>query len=198
MNPEDLDPILRAARIPERPDAYWQRFPDRVIGRLGHADRRPPLPFGRLFALIAGAAVCGLVLGFVLWHRDGRAVDEASLRDGRALRELVARYANHLQAVELDGNGFHTQLSAFADVAPSDPIWLEIREGADRRVIVTFSGQRIRCGGRDVVVLCDVGGQVLLVGDGFFWSQHASAGAAGKFQIRAEQILRNPKKGVTL
>jgi hypothetical protein len=198
MSPDSLDPLLRKAKVPAQTDDYWNRFPDRVVTRLRHAETPAAIPYGRLCVLLFGAAAFGLIIGFALWHRGAGARDEAGLRDGRVLRELAAQYSNRLQAVVLDGSGLHAQLSAAADVSPSDPIWLEIRDGRDRRVIVTFSGQRIRCGDRNVIVLSDVGGQVMLVGDGFFWSQQVSAGAADKFQIRAEQLLKKPKTGVSL
>ena len=60
--------------------------------------------------------------------------------------------------------------------------------GKALRVIATFSGQMVQCGGKNVMVLSDGAGQVMLVGDGFFWSSQISAGVAGDVRILAEQI----------
>jgi len=198
MNPRDLDKYLREARVPERPDDYWSEFPGRVIerARTERVAAIRPAPW-RLGAAAALAAAFGLVLGFVLWHRHAAAGDAyGSLRDGRVLRELQTRYPGRLQAIIQDGSGLHTQLSDSADVSASDPILLEIRDGKDQRVVVTFSGQLVRCGDRNVMVLSDLGGQVMLVGDGFFWSRQASSGLADVVHIRAERItseLGRPK-----
>jgi hypothetical protein len=188
MSPDELDRILREGRVPGRPDEYWEAFPGLVRQRLPvkmeTAHRRWRLGFA-----LAAATACGLLLGFVLWHRHpppGYAYD--SFKDGRILRELQAQYPGRLQAIVQDGSGLHAQLSDSADVSASDPILLEIRDGKDHRVIVTFSGQLVRCGSRNVMVLSDISGQVMLVGDGFFWSHQASTGLEGFVQVRAEKI----------
>jgi hypothetical protein len=190
MNQFDLDRLLQEGRVPDRSDDYWNGFPDSVIRRL-RMERISPAPheFWRLATGSAIAAVCGLALGFSIWHRTAASSDRYKpLWDGRVVQELMAQYSGRLQAIIQDENGLHTQLSEASDVSESDPIWLEIRDGADHRVIVTFSGQRIRCGGKNVIVLSDVGGQIMLVGDGFFWSPQVAAGLADKVQIRAEQF----------
>jgi hypothetical protein len=196
MNPEDMDRILREARVPERSEDYWREFPARVIERARTervaALRPPPWRLGIAAAL---AAAFGLVAGFALWHRNIPPGDAyGNLRDGRVLRELQTRYPGRLQAIVQDGSGLHTQLSESANVSESDPILLEIRDGKDERVVVTFSGQLVRCGDRNLMVLSDLGGQVMLVGDGFFWSRQASAGLTDMVHIRAEQIPNEPRR----
>jgi hypothetical protein len=192
MNKGSIDRIFRDAGVPDCPEDYWNRFPDRVINSLKATRQAPvragPLPW-RLGGALIAAAACGLVLGFVFWHRHlPRDGNYGALRDGRVLRELQAQYPGRLQAIIQDGSGLHTQLSDAADVSMSDPILLEIRDGADHRVIVTFSGQLVRCGGRNVMVLSDAGDQVILVGEGFFWSRKASAGLSKALRIQAEPM----------
>jgi hypothetical protein len=194
MNPDDVDRLVREVRSPERGDGYWRDFPGQVVRRLrterAGAVRLRPLRLGAAFAV---AAACGLIIGFALWHRGLPAADPyVAMRDGRVLREMQKQYPGRLQAIIQDESGLRTQLSDVADVSPSEPILLEIRDGRDRRVIVTFSGQLVRLGDRSVTVLSDVGGQVMLFGDGFFWSRQASAGRADLVQIRAEQIPDGP------
>jgi hypothetical protein len=196
MNPEDMDRLLREARVPERSEGYWNDFPARVIERT-RTERMAALRprQWRLGIAAALAAAFGLVAGFAFWHRHLPSADAyGSLRDGRVLRELQTRYPGRLQAIIQDGSGLHTQLSESADVSESAPILLEIRDGKDERVVVTFSGQLVRCGDRNVMVLSDLGGQVMLVGDGFFWSRQASSGLAGMIHIRAEQIPGEPRR----
>jgi hypothetical protein len=192
MNKDDLDRILKGAKAPERQDDYWNEFPARVIRGLQSGSpslsRARPSPW-RLGGALAAAAALGLVIGFALWHRhQPQGDDYASLRDGRVLREMQIQYPGRLQAVIQDQDGLHTQLSEAADVPMSDPVLLEIRDGRDHRVVVTFSGQLVRCGGKNVMVLSDAAGQVMLVGEGFFWSRQASAGLSQALKIQAEQM----------
>jgi hypothetical protein len=169
MNQDELDQILRSSRLPERTETYWEGFPRRVTQRL-EIELEVPIRSSP-------------------WHPfspwDDRFV---ALYDGRVLRQMQAQYPGRLQAIIQDGSGVHPQLSAAANVSMSNPVLLEIRDGKDHRVIVTFSGQLVKCGGRDVMVLSDVGGQVMLVGDGFFWSRQASSGLSDTVHIQAEQI----------
>jgi hypothetical protein len=192
MNKDELDRILREAREPGCPDEYWSGFPGRVVRSL-KSGRQAPAPARRspwrLVAAMATAAACGLVLGFALWHRHFPREDGyGALRDGSVLRDLQAQYPGRLQAIIQDGSGLHTQLSDVADVSMSNPVLLEIRDGTDHRVVVTFSGQLVRCGGKNVMVLSDAGGQVMLVGEGFFWSRQASTGLSGALRIQAERM----------
>jgi rRNA maturation protein Nop10 len=154
MNEDKLNQILRSARVPERPDEYWGGFPGSVIKRL-QVERKVPVRSGpwRLAAALVAAVACGLFLGFVLWHRFSPQEDRfVALRDGRVLREMQAEYPGRLQAIIQDGSGVHTQLSEAANISMSNPVLLEIRDGRDHRVIVTFSGQVVQCGGRSVMV----------------------------------------------
>lgn len=189
MNEPELNRLLRESKMPDRSEGYWDRFPDRVVGRLQAAGTYEAKSQPWRLAALTMAAAFGLVMGFILWHRAPPSAETfATLRDGPVLRELLRQYPGRVHAIIQDGNGLHTLLSKDADVSPSDPIWLEIRDGEAHRVIVTFSGQKIRCGGTDVIVLSDLEGRVILIGDGFFWSRQISTGSAEKVQIRAEQI----------
>lgn len=187
MNESDLRRLLRGAPAPDLPDAYWDAFPGRVAGRLRDGAGAPVRPPVRLGAWLALAGACGLALGFALWHRPPPSPADP-LRDGRVLREWLARYPGRVRSLVMDASGLHPQLSEAPDIPSEDPIWLEIGDSANPRDIVTFSGQLVRCGDRDVMVLSDVGGQVMLIGDGFFWSRQASAGTAERLRIRAQRI----------
>ena len=198
MNDDELDRLLRSSKVPELSDEYWRRLPNQVIQRLSENSEKPNrFKSWRLNLALAAAAACGLVLILALWHRNSQLSDAYNtLRDGRVLREMQAQYPGRLKAIIQDWTGLHTELSDIADVPTSDPICLEIRDGKDYRVIVTFSGQQIQCGGRNVIVVSDLGGRIMLIGDEFFWSRQVSAGLAEMVKIRGEHIpiIRVPSK----
>jgi len=187
MNRDELDHLLRSLRVPEATEEFREALPGSVFsaitrGEGAHKTRRLTLGF-------AAAAACGLLIGFLLWHRPlSYERQAAAMEDGRTLHDLLTRYPGRLQAIIQDATGLHTQVSDRGEVSTSNPVWLEIKDGSDQQVVVTFSGQRIRCEGHDVVVLTDTSGDVMLVGDGFFWSRGATVGVAGTVQIRAGKI----------
>ena len=62
MNNSELESILKRARLPERPEEFWEMFPRQVASRLGrtheqesHAEQRPFLRWAWGLA----AVVCG-------------------------------------------------------------------------------------------------------------------------------------------
>ena len=192
MKKPDLNELLKGARLPDWPDDYWDRFPETVVRRLRKESYAVAEKQSWHMAAIAAAATCGLILGFILWHRAPLSGDRSStLTDGPLLRRILQQYPGRLRAIIQDGSGLHTLLSKEADVSPSDPILLDIKNGDASCIIVTFSGQRIRYGGTDVMVLSDLEGHVILIGDGFFWSREISTGSAAKISIRATQIPKS-------
>jgi len=191
MKRDELDRLLAQSRVPEPPDAYWDAFPGRVIRSL-QADARvrdtPPRTRLLIAALAATAGVLA-ALSLSLWIvRPQPTPPGEALRDGRALGAMLARFPGRLRAVTRDKEGLHTLLSSTADIATSDPVWLEIREGGTYRVIATFSGQKITTGQGDAIVLADRSGHVMLIGDAFFWSQEVSAGLHGSIRLQAAPI----------
>jgi hypothetical protein len=193
MTPEDLKSLARSSLDPERPDAHWADFPARVVAGL-RAGARPAARSRHLELAIAlaASAACGLIVGFALWHgRTAGAGSYESLRDGRMLRAQLTLYAGRLEAIVRDRNGLRTQLAAAPSVATGDPVCVEIRDGDERQVVVTFSGQPIKLADRAVMVLSD-GGQVILVGRDFLWTPSGAAGAASRLQIRAALIPPEP------
>jgi hypothetical protein len=198
MNSDELDRMLGKAEVPKRSDTFWSTLPGRVVRRIEtEATLAPRRWVWQLGTASAIAACCGLAIGFVLWHRNVRELDDyAAMRDGRTLRALQDRYPGRLQAIVRDASGLHTLLSDDAAPATSDPVWLDIQDGGDRRVVVTFSGQLVRCQGKDVMVLSDAAGHVILVGEGFLWSRQATAGLGSALRIQAEEIaISRPHQG---
>jgi hypothetical protein len=191
MNREDLERELAGCRVPARPDDYWEAFPARVIGSLRADSKRCAEPWrtrlliGTLSAAAGALAMLGLSL---LHHRSQPPAQAEALSDGRLLGAMLAKFPGRLRAVTRDGTGLHTDVSDSADVATSDPVWLEIHEGGVDRVIATFSGQKVSTALGDAIVLVDRSGHVMLVGDAFFWSQEVSAGLPGGIRLRAARI----------
>lgn len=191
MNQDELSQLLRKAPAPQRPDSYWDEFPRRIVADLkgrgtGERDARAVFPWA---ALLAGAVVFAGLMAVSLWK--GHAEPPASaeeMKDGRTLSAMLAKYPGRLRAVIRDRQGVHPLVSDGSDVATTDPLWLEIDDGAERRIVATFSGQRIPVGGDYAVVLIDPSGHVMLVGRSLFWSQGLSTGLSGGIQVKASQI----------
>jgi hypothetical protein len=191
MKRDDLDRLLRQSHVPELPDAYWDAFPGRVVRSLQTDAKRRDEPRHTRFVITTLAAAAGAfaILSLSLWiSRPQPSLSGESLKDGRILGVMLAKFPGRLRAVTRDNKGLHTLLSSTTDVATSDPVWLEIREGGSDRVIATFSGQTISTERGNAIVLTDRSGHVMLIGDAFFWSQEVSAGLPGDIRLQAAQI----------
>jgi len=171
MTPEELKSLAQASAEPAWPDFHWEEFPGRVVAGLRAGARPTTAPRHLKLAIaLAAAATCGLMAGFALWY--GNAANSGtfeSLRDGQMLRAQLTRYAGRLEAIVHDRSGLRTRLAKTPSVATADPVCVEIRDGDERQVVVTFSGQPIQLVDRTVMVLSD-GGQVILIGRDFLWT----------------------------
>lgn len=189
---DDLDDLLREARVPEPPEEWWRRLPAKVVLRAfaaGEAPRArsPRSPWFRLGFTLAPAAL-GLALGFLLWHRADRSDPYRQLENGKEWRAVAAQYGARVRAIVRDEQGLHVVLADRADVPAATPIWVELQSGAERRAMVTMSGQEVTVGGRKLQVLADPAGKLILIGPDFFWSEEAQAGAAEHLQVRSHAL----------
>lgn len=193
MKDDDLENQLRAARVPERDEDYWLRFPQTVLGRIGAArtqrHRSSRRRQGLLLAAAAGA--CGLAAGLLLSHRPPRPDAYARLESGQALRETVPLYLGRLRAIEQEGDSLRLVLSKDRDVPPSLPVWVEIDDGHSRRVLDTFSGQSFRLGDQTVQVLANPEGEVMLVGERFLWTNRGPAAPEPAIHAKARVLARD-------
>ena len=200
MNDSELDKTLQAARVPERPDEYWEAFPQRVLGELRAAPAERPVvtrPERRWQPRLAwgfGLAAACLLIGVVSFNfglrqgRNGKPDAFAWLQNEHALREVLTLFPNRVRAIIQDEHGVQLVLSEQADVPASTPLWIKVCDGKQCRAIVTFSGQELQIARDKVEVLADAQGRIVLVGDRLFWSSAEPDRAAGSLRIQARPL----------
>ncbi|MGA3179935.1 MAG: hypothetical protein ABSF38_06295 [Verrucomicrobiota bacterium] len=110
MKDFDLESELKALRVPERGQEFWDAFPQRVLAQLRSAPA--PQPVRRMapprLAWAAGLALACLAAAFCLWQsRTERAVCYAFLRDERELRRTIQHFPDHVRALMQDEHGLH-------------------------------------------------------------------------------------------
>jgi hypothetical protein len=110
MKDFDLESKVKAVRVPERDDDYWEAFPRRVLAELRRVPVERPARRAFLPGLLWGGrlALACLMLGFCLWQsRMPRALSHALLKDEQELRQSVARFHHNLGRLMQDEHGLH-------------------------------------------------------------------------------------------
>ncbi|MGN6555170.1 MAG: hypothetical protein ACTHLW_15800 [Verrucomicrobiota bacterium] len=209
MKNQELEQMLKIARLPEREESYWVRFPGQVMTKIQERaagvrslPRRHSL--APLFATLLGglrlkpvfalalAGVCvGLGFVFGLWtanHSSENATQLAVVR--KYYQELEALFPNQIRAVIFDAHGARLELAERADVPVSPPLFLRIGGPQGCQEFVTFSGQSIRIHGESCEVLLDQRGDVLLVGERSVWSSSEPRGKAGAYRVEAGPLYK--------
>jgi hypothetical protein len=194
MNNSELNRILKAAKVPERPKEFWTQFPRRVTARLHWkstaADARASNWFPRLAWSLAAVGVC-LAIGFLAGHRTSRndaVAENGLLQNAKVIEEMLAMFPNRVRAVVQDEHGLNLVLSEKDDVPASAPLWVKVCDGKNCSAIVTFSGQDIKVGGQAVTVLADAQGKIILAGDNFLWSNGEPLVAGNHLKIEARTL----------
>ena len=194
MNNSELDKILKSAKVPERPVEFWHQFPRRVTSRLhwksGAAQKRAASQFPRFAWALASVAVC-LLLGVFIgtWRGHREAVAESGLlQNEKVIKEMLAMFPNRVRAVVQDEHGLNVVLSDKENMPVSTPLWIKVCDGKKCAAMVTFSGQEIRLGQRNVTVLSDASGKIILAGDNFLWSNGEALLADGALKIEAKSL----------
>jgi hypothetical protein len=188
----DLDRVLKSAKAPERPPEFWDQFPRRVSARIkgqeGRRVRSEKVSLGKRWLLFAlsGAAACVLI-GFFGSHWQGRTDLAGSLQNQKLVSEVLTMFPNQVQAIIQDEHGMKLSLADVPNVPSSVPLWIQVCDGNRCWSIVTFSGQTVQVAGKNVEVLSEGSGGVMLVGDQFFWSSE-NAGASRNFRIVARPL----------
>ena len=193
MNNEELDRILKSAKMPSRPEEYWTRFPQRVESRLhwkpaAAVERRTPwlprLAWG--FATVAACLLAGFFVGH--WRSATEAKANGLLQNAKVIKETLAMFPNRVRAIVQDEHGLSLVLSEKDDVPLSSPLWVKVCDGNQCLALVTFSGQEVQLAGRKVTVLSDAQGGVLLVGSDFVWSSKEKVYANNQLKIEAKNL----------
>ncbi|HUA38302.1 MAG TPA: hypothetical protein VMA35_07865 [Candidatus Sulfopaludibacter sp.] len=196
MNNSELDDILRKARVSEPPGELWDLFPRRIISRLN----QPAAPVVRAgpgwsprLAWGLAAAICVLA-AFAIGHWRGRMETKAAendvLQSAKLIRETLATFPHQVRAIVGDKNGLHLILSDHNDVPDSTPIYIRVCDGKQCASFVTFSGQEIAMAGREVTVLSDARGGVILTGNRFLWSSDERVAVDNGWKIEARNLGR--------
>ena len=198
MNDAELNDLLKSARVPERPDAYWERFPRRVILRLQDREAkyetsRARPDFSRIFQTwgIRLALTSGLVLltFAAFWWRKSESLsrDRDFVKVQKYFHEIDTLFPRQVRAIVFDRQGTRLLLAEKPNVSESQPVYLKICNGKGCQELVTFSGQRIEVNN----VLCEVlitrQDEVIIVGEKLFWGSHESR-APAQYRIEAKLL----------
>ena len=205
MKNSELDQILRSAPVPDRPGAYWDQFPRRVMAktdRLGtRADAETNHPRTEPFWLRSrfqfatvglGLAIIGLLLGFVLgfWQRRNLSITGPQLAVARKyFQEIETLFPGQVQAIVFDPQGPHLVLAEHSNVPASSPLYLRICGPKGCQSYVTFSGQQIRINGETCEVLLDHQDNVLLVGQDWVLSTAQAPAKRARYQVSARPLM---------
>lgn len=193
LREEELNELLRTARVPERTPEYWDEFPQTVVRQLARSVRCVPEPaaHGHFWAWGLGLATACLVLGFFAGFRRGHAAgfSTAELAESRKIyHELAELFPDRLQTVLLDGRGSQLVLAVDAQPPASAPLLVQICHAGVCRSFITFSGQRVALDGETFEVLSDARGNVLVVGERLAWNSGEPRKAAAGYRIRATAL----------
>jgi hypothetical protein len=108
MNDFELESRLKAVRVPEKPDGYWEDFPGQVRLQL-----RPPVTMERAqtrwmpqWAWNSGLALACVVLSLSLWP-----VLQTVAKDERNLQRDAARFPHQLHLLMADEHGMQYLVS---------------------------------------------------------------------------------------
>ena len=204
MKNSELDQILKSAPVPDRPGAYWDQFPQRVMAKTNwlrtradaganHPRTEPFWLRSRFqFATVGlGLAIIGLLLGFVLGFWQGRnlSITGPQLAAARKyFQEIETLFPGQVQAIVFDQQGPHLVLAERSNVPASSPLYLRICGPKGCQDYVTFSGQQIRFNGETCEVLLDRQGNVLLVGQQWVLSTAQASAKNARYQVAARPL----------
>lgn len=182
---DELNKLLRASRVPERTEGYWENFPRRVTARLrDEPSRKPAWHRGAwIWGLVTASVALAVGVGVWTRSRGPAAPDYAKL-----YREIEAMFPNQVRAIIVDEHGVRLDLADRANVPTSIPLRVRVCDERQCRTFITFSGQQIHINGQKWDVLADGRGHVLVVGRSLVWSSAEPTDPAGVYRIEAEPL----------
>jgi len=192
MNNSGLDSILKKARVPERPDDFWEFFPRRVINGLA---RNPSLS-GRARAdhsflarwAWALATAVGVLAAVLAIHWNGAKTSPDVLASLKLVDETMAMFPHRVRAIVQDEHGLRLMLSEQGDVPASTPLYVKICDGRHCSSLVTFSGQEVQFAGQTLTVLADAHGGIILEGNKLLWSSTEPLYSDNHLKIEAKNL----------
>jgi hypothetical protein len=193
MKDSELNRLLKATKVPARPPEFWVQFPRRVTARLHWKPAATSAAAAPRFPRLGwalGLAACVLIT-FFIGYRHGHTkatAENGFLQNEKVIKEMLATFPNRVRGIVQDERGLNVVLSDKDDVPVSTPLWVQICDGKNCSAMVTFSGQEIRLGQRNVTVLSDASGKIILAGDNFLWSNGQTLLADSKLKIEAKTL----------
>lgn len=192
MNDGQLDRLLRSNHPPERTADYWNSFPEAVRSQLRPAgSARPASASHRRSAywlalrwLAAGGTVALLSL-LLSWQRTKPAgqpeFTAAELQSYREIwRQISTLFPHQVRAVILGPDGPQVVLSDRPNLPSAPPVVLRHCASDGCRTALTFSGQAVQLGQRQLEVLTDSRDGVIVAAEDGVWPL-----AKGPFQLSA-------------
>jgi hypothetical protein len=103
MNDSELESRLKAVRVPQRPDEYWEDFPSQVRAQLpAVAGERPRRAHITGWAWAGGLAMACAFFALLILPSF-----QVAIRDGRLLHHELAVLPHHLHILMADEHGMH-------------------------------------------------------------------------------------------
>ena len=184
---DDLNKLLKSARVPERSLGYWEYFPKRVTARLNDPSQAATAPAGSwrwALGWVAAGLVFGLSLAlFFLHQRPTTQQDYAKL-----YREISTMFPHQVRAIVTDETGVRVVLADGPDVPATAPLLVNVCAAQQCSHVITFSGQQIPVGTGSADVLTDGHGNIIVTGQRFVWSSAEPARASGIYHIGAGRL----------
>lgn len=175
MTNNELEQLLKLAKIPEREKSFWENFSQNVTRRMRivssrHENKRRP----NLSVAVWGVGLATACLAMALWFEFHKAPSHGTEEQLAAARkyfqEVESLFPNQVRAISFESGKARLILAEKADIPTSSPLFLKICSGKKCRSLITFSGQQIQINGEAFEVLSDRQGQILLVGNHSVWS----------------------------
>lgn len=195
MKPDELDELLKSARVPDRSGEYWENFSRDVTSQIRRRDASARGEWltsrgvkWRVAAWGIGlAVVCGLLgLHSGFWRGRDAGIDSGQMAEVKKYyREIEALFPNQVRAIVFDQQGPHLVLSERADIPKSPALFLKICGPKGCESLVTFSGQNIKVNGEQFEVLADAQGKVIVVGNNRVW---AGGDNSGPIRIQSKPL----------
>jgi hypothetical protein len=168
---DELDKLMKSARVPERSAGYWENFPKRVTARLSGSAQpvmAPSRNAPRRWAWALAGAFAVLILCLGLWMRNRIATVQPDYT--KLYREIESMFPNQVRAIVVESSGVKLDLSDKPDIPSSPPVRVDVCRHQRCRTYITFSGQSIRLNGETCDVLADGQGHISLVGRDTVWT----------------------------